>query len=169
MLVGVLLRVRLRAGGASSRRPREAPLHYRHVSAGQGWMMQAPGPNEAPIAHLEHRLWVLMGARSRAVGEPRFRRLVRLTVRHWPSETLERIRRAGHWQGVERKRVGRILLARVREAYEASDGVTDAWPIILEGTVGLMWVAICDLHLHDAGFRATIPDLSRWIARHGIG
>lgn len=131
--------------------------------------MKCPGPGAAPIEFLEHHLWRMLGARSPAVGEIRFRRLVRLTVRHWPTETLERIRRAGHWQGAERKRVGRILLARVREAYEFSDGVTDAWPIILEGTVGLLWVAICDLHLRDETFRGTLADLSRWIARNGIG
>lgn len=130
--------------------------------------MTAPGPDAAPIERLEAQLWRLIGARAQAVGPVRFRRLVRLTVRLWPTEGLERIRRAGHWQGLERKKVGRILLARVREAYELSDGVTDAWPIILEGTVGLIWVAVCDLHFRDEVFRGTLADLSRWVARNGL-
>jgi len=138
------------------------------ASRGAGWMMQKPGPGAAPIDQLEHALWRQLGARSVAVGEARFRRLVRLVVRHWPSETLERIRRAGHWQGMERRKAGRILLARVREAYEAADGVTDAWPILLEGTVGLLWACVCDMHFRDEGFRSSIPTLSKWIARNGI-
>lgn len=137
------------------------------ASCGAGWMMQAPGPGAAQIEHLEFQLWRLLGARSVAVGDVRFRRLVRLVVRHWPSETLERIRKADHWQGMERRKAGRILRARVREAFEASDGVTDAWPILLEGTVSIIWGAVCEMHLRDEAFRASIPTLSRWIARNG--
>lgn len=132
-------------------------------------MMDRPGPGAAPVEVLEHELWLLLGPRSKAVGEQRFRRLVRLIVRHWPIETLERIRRANLWPGVERKKAGRILVARVREAYEAADGVTPAWPILLEGTVALLWVALCDRHARDPEFRSGLSDLSRWVARNGIG
>lgn len=148
------------------------PLPQRHMPEAfspSGRMMHAPGPGAAPVEVLEHELWRLLGPRSKAVGEERFRRLVRLTVRHWPTETLERIRRANLWPGVERKKAGRILLARVREAYEAADGVTPAWPILLEGTVALLWVALCDRHARDPDFRSALSDLSRWVARHGIG
>jgi len=134
-----------------------------------GRMMKAPGPSAAPVEVLEHQLWTLLIPRSKAVGEERFRRLVRLTVRHWPIDTLERIRRANLWPGVDRKKAGRILVARVREAYEAADGVTPAWPIILEGTVALLWVALCDRHAKDPEFRADVSELSRWVARNGIG
>lgn len=131
-------------------------------------MMNVPGPDAAPMEHLEHQLWKLLGARAKAVGQARFRRLARLTVRHWPTETLERIRTAGHWQGTERRRVGRILVARVRETYEATDGVTPAWPILLEGTVALLWACLCDYHARDEGFRLHAADLSRWVARNGL-
>jgi hypothetical protein len=131
-------------------------------------MMQSPGPDSPAVERLEYMLWRALGHRSELVGPIRFRRLVRLTVRHWPIDGLGRILRSGHWNGVERKRAGRILVARVRESYELSDGITDAWPILLEGTVGLLWSAICDLYLRDEAFRASLPDLSRWIARNGL-
>jgi hypothetical protein len=131
-------------------------------------VMVDPGPKAAPMERLEAQLWKILGARAKAVGPARFRRLARLTVRHWPTESLERIRRAGHWQGAERKKVGRILVARVRETYEATDGVTPAWPILLEGTVALLWVCLCDFHNRDEGFRLAAADLSRWVARNGL-
>ena len=138
------------------------------VSIAAGGVMLDPGPEAAPMERLEAQLWKILGARAKAVGTARFRRLARLTVRHWPTESLERIRKAGHWQGAERKKVGRILVARVRETYEAADGVTDAWPIILEGTVALLWVCLCDMHQRHEVFRLAAADLSRWVSRNGL-
>ena len=131
-------------------------------------MMRPPEPGAPAIEHLELLLWRMLGGRGPAIGERRFRLLVRLVVRHWPVETLERIRRAGHWRGAERKRCGRILSARVRESAEAlDDGAAECWPILLDGTVGLLWVALCDMHFRDDQFRDHLHDLSLWVAKHG--
>jgi len=130
--------------------------------------MLPPQPGAPAIEHLELHLWRMMPGRSAAIGERRFRLLVRLVVRFWPFDQLERIRRAGHWSGAERKRTGRITAARVREVAEAMDPeMADAWPIVIEGTVALVWSAICHLHAHDLDLRAALPDLSAWVASHG--
>jgi hypothetical protein len=134
----------------------------------RGWMMRPPDPGAPAIEHLEIMLWRILGGRGQMIGEHRFRLLVRLVVRHWPADTLERIRRAGHWRGAERKRAGRILAARVRESAEALDeGAAEAWPIILDGTVGLIWIALCDMHYRDEQFRDRLHLLSIWVAHHG--
>ena len=131
-------------------------------------MMRPPDPGAPAIEHLEIMLWRILGGRGQMIGEHRFRLLVRLVVRHWPADTLERIRRAGHWRGAERKRAGRILAARVRESAEALDeGAAEAWPIILDGTVGLIWIALCDMHYRDEQFRDRLHLLSIWVAHHG--
>lgn len=130
--------------------------------------MRAPEPGAPAIEHLELHLWRMLGSRGQAVGERRFRLLVRLVVRFWPADTLERIRRAGHWHGAERQRVGRILRARVRESAEALDaGLAESWPIVHEGAVGLLWAALCDMSRRDEAFRDHLRTLSLWVARHG--
>lgn len=146
------------------------PVPRRNLSQAWWWVMRPPEPGAPAIEHLELRLWRMLGGRGPAIGEKRFRLLVRLTVRHWPMETLERIRRAGHWKGADRRRAGRILAARVRESAEAiDDRVAKSWPIILDGTVALIWAAICEMHLADEDFRRHLHDLSLWVAKHGAG
>jgi len=164
VLVRLPVRSRSRAIGPAGMPGRHVPRSRRWP----GWMMRAPGPGAPAIEHLELHLWRMIGARGPAIGERRFRLIVRLVVRHWPTDTLERIRKAGHWRGAERKRVGRILAARVRESAEAlDDGMAEAWPIILDGTVGLLWAGLCDMHHADQAFRDHMHALSLWVARHG--
>lgn len=131
--------------------------------------MLPPPPGAPAIEHLEVRLWRLMVARAEAIGEQRFRRIVRLVIRFFPEPDLRSLVRAGRWNSVDRQRLHRVLHARVRETMEAIDPETiDAWPIVLDGTVSLIWVAIQEIWYADPGFRDSLPELRAWVGRHGV-
>lgn len=127
-------------------------------------------PTDAPaIEHVEWQLWQLMARHGAAVGEQRFRRVVRLVVRYFPEAELRAIVRSGHWHGAERKRLHRVLAARVRETLEAIDHETiDAWPLVLNGTVSLVWVALQEQWRCGHWFRDRLPEMRDWVARHGV-
>lgn len=130
--------------------------------------MKPPAPEDGPLLGLEWYVYRQQIQRAQVCGDDAFRLLVRLTIRYWPGETLSRIDRKGHWHGAARKRACQVLVARVREEYEARRPDDARWEILLAGTVRLAWDCLCQRWLHDTDSRETMRLLSESMARHGV-
>ena len=130
--------------------------------------MIPPRAEDGPLEHLEWLCWRQMHGRASEVGEESYRLLVRLVVRYWPASSLERLRVDGHWAGAKRKRYGQVLVARVREEFEARRPGDERWDIILAGTVRMVWDVLCHRWYHDEQTRRDMRAISSRMAETGV-
>jgi hypothetical protein len=112
--------------------------------------------------------WRQMHARASECGEESYALLFRLTIRYWPGDTLTRLVQKRNWHGAARKRAAQVLVARVREEYEARRPDDPRWEILLAGTVRLVWECLCERWLNDEAARKVMRGLSEGMARDGI-
>lgn len=130
--------------------------------------MRPPAPEDGPLLGLEWFVYRQMVQRANECGADSFTLLFRLTLRYWPGKTLASLEKKGHWNGAARKRACQVLVARVREEYEARRPDDARWDLLLAGTVRLAWDALCQRWLHDTSVRDVMRALSESMARDGV-
>lgn len=97
-------------------------------------------------------------------GRPRLGAIMRLVIRHWPHEHLRIIARSGGRNHADLVHVGKLLHAQVREQWEARNGISPDWDLVLAKATNACWLVLLELWFRDVDFRATLKVLTKKIA-----
>ncbi len=108
-------------------------------------------------AHVRYRL----GGRVQQAAAWRVDELTRLAVRHWPHKHLEAAMAAGgkNDRGIDHALV--LCRAQVREQWEARQGVSPLWDLVLAGLVDSIGHVILAAWAADDRMRASLRSMSR--------
>lgn len=117
-----------------------------------------------PLERLTDQIASRVGGLVDDCGEARLGAILRLVIRHWPHEHLRIIARSGGRNHADLMHVGKLLHAQVREQWEARNGISPDWDIVLARAANACWLVILELWWRDADFRAALKVLTKRIS-----
>ena len=117
-----------------------------------------------PLERLTEQVAGMAGRLAEDVGRERMGALMRLVIRHWPHEHLRIIARSGGRNHADLVHVGKLLHAQVREQWEARNGISPDWDLVLAKAVSACWLVLLEFWFRDTDFRVTLKVLTRKIA-----
>jgi hypothetical protein len=120
-----------------------------------------------PVERLTDQIARHLGSIAEECGERRLGAIMRLVIRHWPHEHLRIIARSGGKNHADLVHVGKLLAAQVREQWEARNGLSPDWDLVLARAANACWLVLLELWFRDPDFRVTLKVLSRKIAEQG--
>jgi hypothetical protein len=112
-------------------------------------------------AHVRYQL----GARVQHAGAWRVDELTRLVVRHWPHRHLEAAMASGGRNARAIEHSVALCRAQVREQFEARQGVSPLWDLVLCHTVAGISHVVLELWASDDRWRCNLRSMSRRAAR----
>jgi hypothetical protein len=117
-----------------------------------------------PVERLTDQISRQLGGIAEDCGAARLGAIMRLVIRHWPHEHLRIIAREGGRNHADLVHVGRLLSAQVREQWEARNGISPDWELVLAKAASACWLVLLELWFRDTDFRVTLKVLTRKIA-----
>lgn len=117
-----------------------------------------------PLERLTDQIASQLGGIAEDCGAARLGAVMRLVIRHWPHEHLRIIARNGGRNHADLVHVGRLLSAQVREQWEARNGISPDWELVLAKAANACWLVLLELWFRDVDFRATLKVLTKRIA-----
>jgi len=117
-----------------------------------------------PVERLTDQIAKHLGSIAEDCGAARLGAIMRLVIRHWPHEHLRIIARSGGKNHADLVHVGRLLAAQVREQWEARNGISPDWDLVLARAANACWLVLLELWFRDTDFRVTLKVLTRKIA-----
>lgn len=117
-----------------------------------------------PLERLTDQIAGQLGGIATDCGAARLGAIMRLVIRHWPHEHLRIIARNGGRNHADLVHVGRLLAAQVREQWEARNGISPDWELVLAKAANACWLVLLELWFRDVDFRATLKVLTKRIA-----
>ena len=117
-----------------------------------------------PVQRLTDQIARQLGGISDDCGAERLGAIMRLVIRHWPHEHLRIIARSGGRNHADLPHVGKLLAAQVREQWEARNGISPDWELVLAKAASACWLVLLELWFRDQEFRVTLKVLTRKIA-----
>ena len=117
-----------------------------------------------PVERLADQIAKQLGGIAEDCGAARLGAIMRLVIRHWPHEHLRIIARSGGKNHADLVHVGRLLAAQVREQWEARNGISPDWDLVLARAANACWLVLLELWFRDTDFRVTLKVLTRKIA-----
>lgn len=108
-------------------------------------------------AHIRYRL----GGSVKRAAAWRCDELARLVVRHWPHRHLEAAMAAGGSNAKAIDHAMALCRAQVREQWEARQGVSPMWDLVLAGVVAGVCHVVRDLWASDDRWRCQLRSLAR--------
>jgi hypothetical protein len=117
-----------------------------------------------PVQRLTDQIAQQLGGLVDDCGAARLGAIMRLVIRHWPHEHLRIIARSGGKNHADLVHVGRLLAAQVREQWEARNGISPDWDLVLARAANACWLVLLELWFRDTDFRVTLKVLTRKIA-----
>ena len=117
-----------------------------------------------PLQRLTDQIASQLGGIAEDCGAARLGAIMRLVIRHWPHEHLRIIARNGGRNHADLVHVGRLLSAQVREQWEARNGISPDWDLVLAKAANACWLVLLELWFRDVDFRATLKVLTKRIA-----
>lgn len=117
-----------------------------------------------PVQRLTDQIARQLGGIAEDCGVERLGAIMRLVIRHWPHEHLRIIARSGGRNHADLVHVGKLLAAQVREQWEARNGISPDWELVLAKAANACWLVLLELWFRDTDFRVTLKVLTRKIA-----
>lgn len=117
-----------------------------------------------PLERLTEQVAGMAGRLADDVGRERMGAIMRLVIRHWPHEHLRIIARSGGRNHADLPHVGKLLHAQVREQWEARNGISPDWDLVLARAANACWLVLLELWFRDPEFRVNLKVLTRKIA-----
>ena len=117
-----------------------------------------------PLERLTEQVAGMAGRLAEDVGRERMGAIMRLVIRHWPHEHLRIIARSGGRHHADLPHVGKLLHAQVREQWEARNGISPDWELVLAKAANACWLVLLELWFRDKDFRVALKVLTRKIA-----
>lgn len=117
-----------------------------------------------PVQRLTDQIARQLGGIGEDCGAERLGAIMRLVIRHWPHEHLRIIARSGGRNHADLPHVGKLLAAQVREQWEARNGISPDWDLVLSRAANACWLVLLELWFRDKDFRVTLKVLTRKIA-----
>lgn len=117
-----------------------------------------------PLDSLTEQIAGRVGSLVQDCGQARMGAILRLVIRHWPHEHLRIIARSGGRNHADLVHVGKLLHAQVREQWEARNGISPDWDLVLARAASTCWLVLLELWFRDTDFRATLKVLTKRIA-----
>lgn len=117
-----------------------------------------------PVERLTDQVSRHLGGLADECGPERLGAILRLVIRHWPHEHLRIIARSGGRNHADLVHVGKLLHAQVREQWEARNGISPDWDLVLARAANACWLVLLELWFRDTDFRVTMKVLSKRIA-----
>jgi hypothetical protein len=116
------------------------------------------------VQRLTEQISRQLGGIAEDCGAERLAAIMRLVIRHWPHEHLRIVARSGGRNHADLPHVGRLLAAQVREQWEARNGISPDWDLVLAKAASACWLVLLELWFRDKEFRVTLKVLTRKIA-----
>ena len=117
-----------------------------------------------PLERLTEQIAGRIGSLVDDCGSARLGAILRLVIRHWPHEHLRIIARSGGRNHADLVHVGKLLHAQVREQWEARNGISPDWDLVLARAASACWLVLLELWFRDTDFRVTLKVLTKRIA-----
>lgn len=117
-----------------------------------------------PLERLAEQIASRVGSLVDDCGSARLGAIMRLVVRHWPHEHLRIIARSGGRNHADLVHVGKLLHAQVREQWEARNGISPDWDLVLSRAANACWLVLLELWFRDTDFRVTLKLLTKKVA-----
>lgn len=124
-------------------------------------MASATSDAVADLAQLQAHIRYRLGGSVKRAAAWRCDELARLVVRHWPHRHLEAAMAAG---GINSKAIDHAMAlcrAQVREQWEARQGVSPMWDLVLAGVVAGVCHVVLELWASDDRWRCELRSLAR--------
>lgn len=116
------------------------------------------------LVALQRHVRYQLGHRAKKAAEWRVDELTRLVVRHWPHKHLEAAMDAGGKNSKALDHAVALCRAQVREQWEARQGISPMYDILLTHTAAAITHVILSLWASDDRWRLGLRAMSRRIA-----
>jgi hypothetical protein len=120
---------------------------------------------DAALEKLQKHVRYQLGHKAKLAAPWRVDELTRLTVRHWPHHHLEAAMSAGGKNHKALEHAVTLCRAQVREQWEARQGVSPMYDLVLTHTTAAIAHVILELWASDDRWRAGLRAMSRRQAR----